>query len=743
MITQIVRFVLQHRLLISIILIVITTFSFYQLRLLETYNDTDIWFNKTDQEYVDYQDFINEFGSDESIVLLYKSDSIFFNNGLALNRSITSRLSKFEGVSSVISLSTIKKIVRNPFGYSTRSILPQLSVNPEKLRKDITGNLMCLNNVINKKGDITATVIYLDSLKKRQKVLSEIDEVQKLLVEKGIESITIGTVPIRSALNKVSKKEAGKFLLLAIGIIGAFIYLLYRSFRLVLIPIIIAIITVSWTLGLMALLSIKLNLVLSILPLILLVITLAFSIHFITDILRNITEGASNQERVQLSFNSIFVKCFLSGLTTAIAFLSFTFSDIGPIENFGIFTAIGILFSFIITFTALPIYFYYHYPQRGHRQKLWDSLYIRLLSFITDNKRKIVISSIIILIISIVGIFRLEINTDQSEYFKETNFLRKQITTAEQWFGSIYPLDVVINLPSSIYDSSEQYLSKLAAFESKVESIPILSSSFSLTSLVNSYRESLDNRYDKNQIIQLMKSSKIRDKHNYISSNGKSIRLVVKTEWLGDQESGQLIRNINAIADEVFINDGISVQVTGQAALLSSLSNRLVRSQIFSIGLCFGFIFIVFIVIFQQKNISLLALIPNILPVIISLGLMGWLGVQLDVVMALLASVTLGIAVDDSIHFLKSFQQYNTGTDSDIKSSILKSYHKSGNAIITTTFLLALGFIVMIFSEYIPIINLGIFITLSVTLALIFDLILLPAILLLLLKDNTSRQKPI
>jgi predicted RND superfamily exporter protein len=202
----------------------------------------------------------------------------------------------------------------------------------------------------------------------------------------------------------------------------------------------------------------------------------------------------------------------------------------------------------------------------------------------------------------------------------------------------------------------------------------------------------------------------------------------LKTSWINDKEEIELISKIETVLEEVFRGSGVKFHFTGSVPVFAHLSNRLVNSQIRSFIFTFIFILCVFLVLYKKIRIALLCLIPNILPVACTIGLMGFLKIPLDVATVLIASVSFGMAVDDTIHFVSTYKEYLQGDDKI--TAINNTFSVIGKPIIATSLLLIGGFIVMVFSSYRPIAFMGVFISVNVLLALLYDIILLPSLLL-------------
>jgi len=730
--------IIRNRVYILIGLIVITVASLTQLVKLRVYNELDIWIEKTSDEYTNYKNFVRVFGNDESLMLLYHSDTLITNSQLSLIYHITDSLKTVGGVKDVISLASVKVPSSSLAGPALLPLIPKATTHPERL-KDRLKRYRTYNDFLFS-GDFRATSFSIipDSDADRAGLLQEVTNMAERLLTAGGEYVIYGIIPLKESLSVLSARESKRFLTAACILLALSGYLLFRRLKEAVLSLMIALITICWTLGMMSALGISFNVVLSVLPIILLVISIANTIHFITGQLAADAECTDRVESIITNFSIRFNKCLFSSLTTAAALFAFALSDIGPLKHFGLFSSFGVLLSFMLTFTILPII--YSFSERSTENTVFSGgMLLRSMRYaqtLLSIRKSVYIISLLVLIISLAGISRVKVNTEQITYFRRDHPVRVAHEQAERWFSGVVPLEIIFNLDSSIYISPNHYISQLILFEESLSGIPEIKSWQSIVSILNDYGMIKGDRISlSGQNGRAYYASDGLFSH-FVSADGKSLRTTLKTSWLNDKEQLALIGSLESIMEDIFSESGVAFYFTGTVPVFARFSSRLAMSQIRSLLFTFIVIFGMFVILYRNIRLALLCLVPNIIPVAFTLGIMGFLAIPLDVATILIASVSLGIAVDDTIHFVSTYREFLSGNARC--KAIDSTFVHIGRPLITTSLLITGGFIIMIFSSYRPIAFMGLFISLNVILALISDLIVLPSILLYG-RDNHSK----
>jgi uncharacterized protein len=720
-------FLIRRKYLIIIAFTLITILSILSAVRIRVDNDIEIWIGNNGKEFTVYRNFTRIFGSDENIILLVHSDSLFTADFLKDLHNLTDTLKSVKGVKQITSLCSIQLPVISIDGAYEVPLIPQSVNNPGRIKNKILKYASINGHLISPDGKTTAVAIDIADPSEAKNILNTARNLTNDCLGNGIEVVEYGIIPVKTEIDRLSVSEAEIFLTLAVVFMFILTWLIYGRFRLAIIPISAALVSILWTLGLMSSFGVTLNILLSSMPLIMLVISIAFSVHFVSAMAEQAEMGNHGETAVLKSFRKIFKNSFFSALTTIVAMLVFCGSPIIPLSHFGIFAAIGVAFSFIITFSLLPVIFVFvKIPEPERRPKLqWNGIAERISMFISGYSRMILGAGLLLLIFAVVGILQLRVNTDQKTYLKRHNPVRCGIEKAQIWFSGIIPFNVIITADKSLFEDGMEELPE------KVDSLfgqcPEVKSWQSLQLFKEDYLRSNLSAFSSFYIdSQIVASSGMLSQ--FITPDGKTMRMIVKTGWMGDNQILEFKHSLEEKFAVLLKDTPAKVEITGAIPLFAVMGRKLVNSQISSIIWSFLLIFLIFLILYRKVKWALLAMIPNVIPVLVTLGVMGFTGIPVDVATVLIASVSFGIAVDDTIHFTGTFRLFRKNYQAqDSMSLALKNI---GKPLVITSFMLISGFLLLTMSAYRPLIFLGSLISLNLFLALLCDILLMPSLLL-------------
>jgi uncharacterized protein len=727
-IASVPSFLIRHRIVVWVIFLALTLLSIMQLPKLQVNNDIEIWVGKSGEEYNAYNEFTDQFGHDETIILMLHSDSLFTTPLLGLNYRLTDSLAAVNGVRSVISLASVVVPTQSLMGTEMVPLIPKTTGRPAKIQERVLRYSMFRDHLVSSDGKTTALTIVLDSVAEMEQVYDLVQDVAHRVIRDEVEHLFFGIVPMKAEINRLSTTESATYMIVAVVVMLLLNYLFFRRIRLAIVPIVIALITITWTLALMAVAGITINIVMSAMPLILLVVSIAFAIHFLSAMVRVSADGLLLKEAVAEVFKRTFRNCLFSAVTTAIALAVFVTSGITPLIHFGIFASAGVMIAFVITFVMLPVLYgsvSFKYRTTANIQSL-DRRFSVLSRWIYGNKKWIYIGSMVMLILSLAGISRLGVNTDQETYLKKSNPVRINNQRVGEWFGGIIPMELLFHVHEGIFADPGLYMKRFQEVEEVLSRIPEIKSWQSPMMMLEDIRA--DHPFFDPGMIDssMVKGNEMLS--NFISDDGKSIRITIKTAWMSDNEILALMEKIEQEMELLFQDSGVNSYFTGAMPIFALMGKRLVDSQVRSVLFAFVLIFLAFLMLYGDIRWALLALIPNVLPVAGTLGLMGFLNIPIDVATVLITAVSFGIAIDDTIHFTGTFRAALPGLSRF--QAVERTFFRVGSPLVATSTLLICGFLMLAMSSYRPIIFLGVFISLNIFLALFYDLILLPAILM-------------
>lgn len=739
-----VRFILKYPKSTLLVIAMLTAMSLIPISSLKPDNSLDVWFQPDDAALRNYLDRKENFGSDLSVHLIYRRTDLFHEEQLALIRRLSSDLASLTEVKTVNSILTAKVAWRTAVGLIQLPLLRENAPVPAKAKAKqyLISDPFYADNLVSRDGRAASLEVILHDLRVEER-LQVVGRISALLDreeyrDKGF--FLIGGMPLLAEMDRKSQQESQLFSVIALLVIYFVLIGVIRSAASALLPLLVAAVSTIYTLALFAIAGNSINMVTGIIPLITIVLSIADSIHIINRYDRARTEGSECKPAITIALTDIFIPCLFTTLTTAAAFCAFATSAIPPLRALGIYAALGTLLAFVISVVMLPALLVIISGERHAASNvgwLWiESVARRFQESVVYRGPQVVFLSLAIILFSVIGIVRIDFRTDQIEYLKSSNRIRAGTENLKQWFEGVYPFDLVL------FSSEEDYFFKLESLawldhigavlraDGDVETVISPATVYSSYNRATSWPDD-PQPWDSGAPVIIIKTafSKIGANYGrYVSENGKKARISIRARWLNNKEMENLIERLSDDLKNDFRERGLSSFFTGFSVMYVHLNRQIIRSQITSIAFGFTTILLMLLVLFRDLRLALLGMVPNILPVVTTLGIIGWFGVKLDVATILIAAISLGIAVDDTIHFLWA---YRIGLRKGLTGKALLdcTYQWVGRPVVLTTILLVCGFTPMLFSSFLPLVYFGTFVSLNIFFALIYDLTLLPVVL--------------
>ena len=547
-----------------------------------------------------------------------------------------------------------------------------------------------------------------------------------------------------------------------IFIIGT-LWLVFRKLIWIIVPISSCFFSVIIMTGILGLLGWKVTVISSNFIALMLILTMAMNIHMSTRFLqlKGNYPNKNISELISLTTKKMFWPILYTVLTTIIAFLSLIFSEIKPIIDFGWMMTLGLIISFIITFTLLPSLINFVSKEKISLKENKDSFITSFFSKISQNSQKTIFTiTVLIITLSFVGISRLEVENSFINYFSKKTEIYKGMKLIDDKLGGTTPLEVIIKFPNKekieIDDeddfedwgnedeqNEEKYwftkdkIDKISSVHNYLDSLPQVGKVLSFSSIVD-VATLLNNNKPLGTLEMGVLYSKIPESIKteiidpYISVKDNEARINLRI--IDSQENlrrNDLIKKINNdLENKIGLNKD-EFRLAGVLILFNNLLQSLFKSQILTLGLVMLGIFAMFLILFRNVKLSLIGVIPNFIAAFFILGIIGLIGIPLDMMTITIAAITIGIAVDNSIHYIYRFKE---------EFEHLKNYNKTielchatvGRAILNTSITIVFGFSILILSKFIPTIYFGIFTGIAMLLAMVSVLTLLPSLILMI-----------
>lgn len=508
-------------------------------------------------------------------------------------------------------------------------------------------------------------------------------------------------------------------------ILGVVLFFITRHFTGMLLPLALAGLTIIWTLGLYALCGQRLNMITSLLPPVIMTLSASTAIYIYMEWLQD--DEPENHRRIIGAIHKLTLPCLFASLTTVIGFLSLLLSDTPAVRLFGGFAAIGVAISFIVGMIGMAVALSFcRIPRDGHHREGFVGRFLsRLLVSATElalrHPRKVVLVTVLLCFVGIAGALRVQSNTDLLQFLGEKSRLVRDTRYIDEHLTGTGVIELLISRRDGEPVTSARDLAALSAFEERIVTLPHVRHTLGLVDLLP--KDLPPGMSDPSVVLAALISQP--GFSSLASPDFRTMRLTIAAESIGTREGAILIDSIREAA-VAKLGDAYLVNETGGFYRIVAESNHLTASQMKSFGVALVFILISTGVIFRSLQFTALAFLPNVTPLLITAAIMGFGGIDLSTGTSMIASVMIGIAVDDTIHFMAAFRRSYKGNGDE---TIRETMRSTGLSLVATTLALSLGFWVAIFGSFEPTVLFALLSGITMWLALAFDLIVLPACL--------------
>ncbi|MFL2840361.1 MAG: RND family transporter, partial [Pseudohongiellaceae bacterium] len=545
---------------------------------------------------------------------------------------------------------------------------------------------------------------------------------------------------------------------------------LFRKFRYIGIPLIACILTAICTVGLLGLLDWPVTVISSNFISLLLIITISLNVHLIVRYreLETINPDMSHRDRILITLQNMIKPCAYTSFTTIVAFGSLVSSEILPIINFGLMMVMGVALAFLLTFLVFPALMSLMRENKSLSKKRFIDVTPYLAAITTRFGKSILVVAILMFIFSVAGLNRLKVENSFIDYFDESTEIYQGMVSIDQNMGGTTPLDIIINLYPEVapqlddelplddlflqedefffeeefnQEDEDRYwfttdkMALILAIHNYLDEIPETGKILSLGTILQVVYELNDNEPLDNLelavlyglIPQEYKDALITP---YVSIANDQVRFSIRVlETNPDLVRNELLGEIRAGLEQKFGLSPDQVQLTGMFVLYNNMLLSLFDSQILTLSLVLAVIFIMFIILFRSLKLAVLGILPNILAALAVLGLMGWLNIPLDMMTITIAAISIGIGVDNTIHYIHRFKVQFL-KHQNYQKTMHDCHNSIGQAMYYTSFTIIVGFSLLVFSNFIPTIYFGMLTSLAMLIALTGALTLLPQLLI-------------
>jgi len=715
-----------------------------------------LWFKKGDPFLESFDKFSKTFGTEDYVFLaLSHKENILTNDGLEKIRILRNELNKVEEIEKFYSIANFTDIIHTPEGVDTPPLIESERTYTleelEHIKNYALHHPLIPGLLLSKNAESVHFLIYLKKSKEagnsQRSAIRKIDRIAENATKNsdGYSHQMVGTAAVTEVLRDICELDLVKVLTLLLAIMAFLCWLIFKSIWSIVFVFSILAVSVISAISISGYLGIAMNNLSSMVPGVLMAIAIADSIHFMISVSKS---SGTMEERCLSSLKKNFVPTLLTSLTTAIGFFGLTFSDLVPIKIFGALSCVGTLLAwFYSIFLLFPLLIILkNRVNLGSQGGGFHYDFGRLAPWIQKNRYQILAISFLMSVTSLYFSSLVKVNSNPFNYFDPNVKIYKDNQYFNKMYGgfSNFEMSFDSGKPDGIYDP--QFLKRVDTLHEWIKSNYPVNYINSLSTYVKRLNQSFSDgtlaEYripeDKDKIAQMLVYyfSSLPPDVDFKNMLSVDYRYMRSSLFWSIQDSNRIIKITKEVENKAK-DLGLEMSITGREFLFNGMNDYVVSSFIRSICFTVFALTLLFIFLFKSIPLGLLSAIPNVVPVILGGSLLFLWGKSIDIGTAVVASVCFGIAVDDTIHFLYSLRRHqNLGLNTeDLVRTVL---HETGLALVTTTVLLTLGFLSFLLAEFQPNYNFAILTAVVLSLALLADLILLPALLIVASKKDSS-----
>lgn len=768
------RIILRNRIVILGCIVLITVLLALQWKLIRFTQTEANLIPLDDKVNVDYQKFLDRFGEEGNLIVIATKDKKLFTPKVYQAWSeLMQTIQSSKEVSLVVSVDNLQKLVKND-SLETFELKPLVDKNKiqdatylTEVQKDLFSKMPFYEGLLfNKKSGAIRSAIYLDKKIVNTKIRKDyvlqklIPAIENFTEKTNIELHTSGMPYIRTLNAKTIIDEIGLFIGAALLITALIFFYFFRSFRATLISLIIVIIGVMWSFGIIAGLGYEINVLTALVPTLVIVIGIPNCIFLINKYHQEYYKHANKAKALQRVITKTGTVTLMTNVTTAVGFATFIATNNVLLREFGIVTTINIMAIYLLCLLIIPVFFSYIPPpiprHLNHLERESLTSFIRwVVNTVRYNRIGVYITSICLLIFGIVGIYKIKVSGSIIEDMPKNTGFFEDIRFFEREFDGVMPLEIMIDTKRKNGAMKLSNLRRMEDLEETIMDIPELSKPLSIVNIAKSFNQayyngnpeyySLPSSQEEIFLLPYIKNSLKNSKDNqlksYITSDGSVARM---TTFIKD-ENGEKMEAIEAHirnkVNKLFPSPRYEVIITGKPSVFQKGTNYLLDNLLSSLLFAFALTGGLVAIMFRSLKMVLVSIIPNLLPLIMTAGLMGFFGIPLKPSTLLVFGIAFGLSVDDTLRFLAQYRMELERNDWKIKKSVFATFNDAGSSMFYTSIVLFFGFSVFMLSSFGGTIALGGLVALTLFFGMLSNLVLLPSLVLTLNKTLANQQE--
>ena len=731
-------------------------------------NDITAWLSKEDPVYRDYERFRAEFGGTRSLIVALSADTadrIFSRDTLQFIEQVSDDIERVETVQRVDSLASatiVKALKGEDGGLDVRPLLENTaSQPPEEVRTRALNDDLLRGDLVSEDGKVTAIIVSFDEDridKVRGDVIQQIHDIIDPRLPPDVRAYYNGSLEISETYNRITLDNQRKFMPPIFLITTLALFAAFRSWRKTALAMFAVLVSVLWTLGLYSFLGFSYNVLSSMLVPLVVVLAIADDVHMMQHWDEARRRG-DNEAAFKETVAHLAMPLFGASATTALGMLSLATSNVVAVSSFGIGSAIGIMVDFAISLVLVPTLLTFVKPSSAvppHVKYLVAPMQ-RIARLSCSRPRLVVALSLVIGLVAALGIVRLKVDTNHINFFAASHPLGQSARVIDSKLSGVYSFQLMLEGPPDSLNTPDS-LQRIDRLQEKLRAFPHVRKVTSVADYVKRINKELNDGRPEANVIPADASTIAQElfvfalggegRHELervVASDYSRAQINVKLQSMSSDIVLEQVEEADRLAKEAFAGTGITVLTTGSGRLFSTLDHYIVTSQLSSFGTAFVTVFGVIFIVFRSFRFGVLTIVPNVLPVIAVLGVMGYLGISMNIATVMVASMALGVVDDDTIHFINRYRREVAAGASTDRAIELATEHE-GRASLTTAIINSAGYGVLFLSEYKPTAWFGGLLALTMAVAFLAEVFILPATIKLLPRlfgaDALRRRAP-
>jgi predicted RND superfamily exporter protein len=768
--TKIAGLILRNRYSVLVAIAIITGLLASQMKYMK-FSYTEANLLPEDHEVnLQYDQFLEIFGEEGNLVILgIKDTTVFTPEKFNAWNNLVQKFNHLDEVDFTLSIADIQKLTKDT--KKRKFVLeplykkkPATTKEVLKIKEQLFEKLPFYDNLLfNKETGTLQTAIYIkkeiiNTPKRRDFIFNTLLPTIKEFEQKNDVNVRVSGMPYIRTLNAQNiQDEIALFVVGALGITAVIFFFFFRSFRATFITLLVVMIGVTWAFGFIGLFRYEITVLSALIPPLIIVIGVPNAVFLINKYQQEIKKHGQQAKALQRVISKIGNATLMTNITTASGFATFVFVKSNLLREFGILASVNIVSIFVLALLIIPIlYSFMPVPKKkhlNHLERRWIENVVDWMEKIVRKKRVTVyFTTVIVIVAGIIGVYKIKVSGSLIEDMPKSLEFYKDIKFFESEFGGIMPLEILIDTKKDKGVMKLSTLKKMEKLNEVIETFPELSKPISVTNLVKYSKQAyykgnpkyyqLPSRQEQSYIFSYTKNSNSDAGmlKNFVDATGRYARITTFMKDIGTEKMDVIQKRLKTVIEKEFPSDKYEVSLTGKALVFIKGTKYLIKNLVISLSLAILLIAIFMAWMFRSPQMIFISLIPNMLPLLITAGLMGFLEIPIKPSTILVFSIAFGISVDDTIHFLAKYRQELMANKWRIKTSVYAALRETGVSMFYTSIVLFFGFLTFMLSSFGGTIALGGLVSITLLLAMVSNLLLLPSLLLTFEKKIANKK---